>query len=235
MTDAVTGSASKFKESFKCLARFLDRWVPKIKDRCESDSQRRAAWYVWARWSLSFRTLDRICDANFLPDIYVIARSCFECEASLKAIMAEPELAQEYLEFSHKARAYYGCLLERLGDTDGLAKLEPDLKKVLGSEWRKKKSMQWARTSKVIETYCETETRKLYAFTSHFVHGSALVAQYLERTLPTDNRLDIAIAVTYGSYVLSTSDFLDFIWGQIVTPDSEGCKKEWEQVMASWV
>jgi hypothetical protein len=188
----------------------------KIQDRCLGDDQRKASFYVWCRYTISIRTFHQIYEPQYLPDIYVIARSCVEYDAFLKGIIADPGLAKDYLEFPRKAKAYYARLLERLGGySSELAKLEPDLEKNLGKDWRTKarEGVKWCNTSQLIEQYGERVERRLYAWWSHFAHGSAVSMDFLMCTTPSQYRLDTTVAAVYGSYVLSTEEFLSFAWG----------------------
>lgn len=231
---------TKFQQSYICLQKFLDNWTEKIQDRCLGDDQRKASFYIWARYTMSIRTFHRICEPRYIPDIYVIARSCLECDASLMGVMADAGLAKAYLEFPERARAYYGTVLENLGLSSELAKLEPDLKKSFGDNWRKKRRIHWAQKqggiSKLVEQYGGSELRCYYAQLSHFTHGSALALEVLQGTSPTRDQLDSAVLIVYGAYVPLTSDFLDFAWGLVVTADSESCKSEFvHSVMRTWI
>jgi hypothetical protein len=190
-----------------------------------------ASFYVWCRYIISIRTLHQICEPQYLPDIYVIARSCVEYNASLKGIIADPRLAKDYLEFPDRARAYYGKVFEKLGHSSQLAKLEPNMKKVFGNNWRKEARMKWCETSKLVEQYGGVDERYLYAWWSHFTHGSAVALEILMRTVPSQDRLDKVITAVYAAYLLSTDEFLSFAWGPVVTSDSDSCKREFQAVM----
>lgn len=225
----------KFNQSYAYLQKFLDNWTEKIQERCIGNEQRKASFYVWSRYTISIHTFHQICDPHYIPDIYVIARSCLEYEAALKGIIADPELAKSYLEFPNRAKAYYCKKLEELDYSDELAKLEPDLKKVFGDNWRRKASPKWSVISNLINDYLGPDERRLYAFWSHFTHGSAVALNWLQNTIPTQNQLETPVTFVYGAYCLSTSDFLDFVWGSIVTHDSDSCKNEFiYKVMAAW-
>lgn len=226
---------AKFQQSFTCLQKFLENWTEKIQERCIGDEHRKASFYVWARYTMSINTFHRIYDPHYIPDLYAIARSCLEYEASLKGIITEPELAKSYLEFPNRAKAYYGKILEELDYNDKLAKLEPDLKKIFGDNWRREARMQWSVISKLVKTYLGRDERRLYAYWSHFTHGSAVALNVLQQTIPTQKLLYDIVSAVYGAYILSTSDFLDFAWGSVVTTDSDNCKNEFiYKVMAAW-
>lgn len=237
--DSIT---AKFKQSYSNLITFINKWTGKIQDRCLIDEQRKASFYVWIRYTISIGTLHQICDPHYIPDIYIIGRSCLEYSASLRGVMADAGLAKAYLEFPDRARAYYGKVLENLGLSSELAKLEPVLQKALGDDWRKKKRMNWLQgqkdlnISKLVEQYGGTNERLLYAWWSHFTHGSAVSVEILQRTTPTQDQLDKIVETVYGAYGLSTSDFLDFAWGSVITDDSQNCKDEFTyNVMAAYI
>ncbi len=233
MADLLDKATEKFERSCAHLVKFLDDWIDKIAGRCAQDEQQRAAFFIWSRYTMSIRTLQRICDPHLMPDIYLIGRACIEFDASLKAVTDDPEQAHKYLQFEDAAAAYLGKLFKRHGYTDDLGAMESRLKEALGPDWEKSARAKWCNMREIIVRYAGPEERIGYAWWSHFAHGSVVAIESLRGIAPTQRRLDQAMAVIYNSYLMSTSDFLDFIWGHIVTADSDRCKKEFETVMAS--
>ena len=77
-------SISRFKKSYAVLQSFYERWLVRLGERCEGHDQRQAAYYVWARYSMSIRTLDAILDPHLIPDLSVICRGCLEFDVSLR-------------------------------------------------------------------------------------------------------------------------------------------------------
>lgn len=226
----------KFLRSYVELSTFLNKWTGQIQEQCVGDDQRKASFYVWFRYTISIRTLQRLCDPLYIPDILVIARACIEYSASLKGIISDPKLAADYLQFEHKAKAYYGKLLERLGDMTKIADLEQELKPIFGNNWREQADFKWANISALVELYGGPSERRAYALFSHFVHSSVIAPKVLERSIPTQRWLDLCIDTAYGSYCQSTFDFLNFAWGPVVTADSQNCKNEFTyKVMAAYV
>jgi hypothetical protein len=234
MTRRRIGRVTEFQESFKHLTKFWLDWAEEIDGQANQDNPRRASYYIWARWSLLIRTFYRICDPAYLPDIYLITRSSIECEAFFKAIKADPKLADKYLAFPEKAKAYYAWVCKRLGLKDSLAKLEPDLKRRFGDNWEAEKATQWCNTSDMIEKHCGPPSRLLYASYSHFVHGSAVVVNYLQGHSPSGAELAKVIDAVYTGYLLSTSDFLEMVWGPIVQEKSTRCQKVFSDILKSW-
>lgn len=235
MPDELHNQTKKFNQSFILLSKFLDEWVDRVKSQAIQDDIHRAAWFVWGRYTLSIRSIHKICRPYFLPDIWLIARSCLEHEATLRGIIDDPEIAKDYLNFLDKAKAYYAWLLKKLGLSDQLANLEPDLIKTFGKNWQNAKATTWSKASESVETYGGDASRCCYALWSHFTHCSVVASQMLEYTAPSKARLDNTIASVYGGYVLVTSDFLDFIWGPIVTTESDRCKNDFVNVMRKWI
>jgi len=109
--------------------------------------------------------------------------------------------------------------------------LEPDLIKTFGANWRNEKATTWSKTSELVERYGGDASRCCYALWSHFTHCSVVASNFLENTAPTLSSLDTTIAVVYAGYVLTTHDFLEFIWGPIVTTDSDKCKNDFLNIM----
>jgi hypothetical protein len=149
--------------------------------------------------------------------------------------MDDTKIAEDYLNFSDKAKAYYAWLIEKLGNSDQLAHLESDLEKTFGENWRNKKKTTWSNASGLVEKYGGRDSRCLYAIWSHFTHCSVVASQMLEHTAPSQNNLDTTIIAVYGGYVDVTNDFLDFIWGPIITTESDRCKNDFLNVARKWV
>jgi hypothetical protein len=235
MPDELHNRTAKFNQSFLKLSKFFDKWVDRIKSQAIQNDVRRATWLVSGRYFISIRTLHEICDPYFLPDIWLIARSCLEYEATLRGIMEDPKIAKDYLNFADKAKAYYVCLLEKLGHKEQVARLEPGLVKTFGKDWRKEKATTWSKTSELIEKYGGEANRRCYALWSHFSHCSVVASQMLEYTPPSQTRLDDTIMAVYGGYMDVTKDFIDFVWGPIITDESDRCKKDFLNVMRGYI
>ena len=92
-----------------------------------------------------------------------------------------------------------------------------------------------SKAQQLVEKYLGENSRCCYALWSHFTHCSVVASQMLENTAPSQTRLDNIIASVYGGYVLVTSDFLDFIWGPIITTESDRCKNDFLNVMSKWI
>jgi len=149
--------------------------------------------------------------------------------------MTDATLAQKFLAFVAEANAHYGFHLERLGYASDFRAVEPELIRLLGPDWREKKKCGWANMSALVEKYGGKGERLGYAWCSHFVHCSGVAGEFLDRTGPTDGLIDAAIVRIYGSYIESTSSFIEFTWGRIVTSDGELCKQDFEDVHRSWI
>lgn len=226
---------AKFKQSYYHLSAFLDKWVEKLQERCLPEEQNTACFYIWCRYTMSIHTLHQICDPHYMPDIYVIARSCLEYYASFMAVLKDSKLASAYIEYPDRARAHYCKVLERLGYGSALAKHEPHLKSVFGDDWRSEARISWypQGSSQLVETYGGLDERRLYASYSHFAHGSALALQTLQNTLPSQSTLDKVVVTVHYSYIEITRSLLELAWGKIVTQDSESCKSEFVEVAAA--
>jgi len=235
MTNGPQDTLGSFKNSYGVLVPFLNAWTDKIRERCKSDDQKRAGFYIWGRYSLSMPTLERIAEPRFAPDIYIIARSCLEYFACLRAVITTPALTRDFWAFMDKSKVYYACRLEELGCTEELAELEPGLEEAFGDEWRKKGASKWCVVSDMIKTHGGPDERLLYALLSNLTHCSVIAPSVLERSTPADVNLPQILSGVYGGYLIATKEFLDFIWGSVWTSDGEECRKHFVNVMESWV
>lgn len=111
---------ARFKQSYVVLQKFYEAWLVRIGERCQGHDQRQAAYYVWARYSMSIRTLDAILDPRLIPDLSVICRGCLEFDVTLEAVIKDANTARAYLEFDKHAKAHYLRLLSKQGDVERL-------------------------------------------------------------------------------------------------------------------
>jgi hypothetical protein len=230
------GLLDKFVRSWDQLNEFQRVWVEKLERQSKSDDQRRACFSVWARYSIALKTLRRICEPQYLPDCIVIARCCLEYEASLRAVLLEPEYVKKYLDFDKQAEAYHARLSERIGCSATRAKLEPDLLSEFGQDWRDEAKSNWCNISDLIKKLSGKEARRLYGLYSHFVHSSVIAVNLLDHRISHPEKwLSLCINGAYSAYLELTHRFLDVIWGAIVTGESESCKKNFEYVLEAYV
>ncbi len=91
----------KFFKSEQKLQGFFRQWSNPLDDRCKNnnDNKVKASYFVWARYSMSIGTLRHLCNPKFVPDLFVIARSCLEFGVSLEALVSDEQLAKDYLDF----------------------------------------------------------------------------------------------------------------------------------------
>ena len=161
MTDQMVGATDNFKKSFPLLVKFLDCWVGKIKSQCSSDAQRRAAWYVWGRYSLSIHTVHKICEPSYLPDLWLIGRSCLEHDAALQGIMASEKLANDFLGFESKAKAYLGKIYDSLSKGANVKAIESAMKAIAGEQWRDHAKFKWCNITTIVKEYGGPEKGKM--------------------------------------------------------------------------
>ena len=231
---------NRFKCSFGLLQQFLEAWLPKITERCKAADRRLAGYYVWARYSMSIRTLDALNDPRLIPDIAVICRGCLEFDVSLEAVITSEELAREYLEFDKHAKAKYLKLLGKHGEIDRMLEFRKHFDQQFGEEPDDFNLPSWCHRHRGVTGLLERFGRKyelrLYNMLSHFAHGSVSSLQALDQWSESpDISLGRIIDAVYSAYLSSSHEFLEFIWEPLVTPDGERCKHEFPQVMASSV
>lgn len=231
-------AVNQFKRSFGHLQQFLQAWLPKITERCKDADQRTAGYYVWARYSMSIRTLDALTDPQLIPDIAVICRGCLEFDVSLEAVLKSDELAHEYLEFDKHAKAKYLKLLGKHGEIDRLLEFRERFDKQFGEDPDAFKLPSWCHrhggATGLLEKFDRKYEMRLYNMLSHFAHGSVSSLQALDQWSENPAiSLGRIIDATYSAYLSSSYKFLEFIWGPLVTPDGERCKGEFLQVMAA--
>ena len=228
---------TKFRHSSDKLMEFLNRWAKPLDERCENNnasSQQKASYYIWARYSMSVKTLKHICKIEFFPDLCVIGRCCLEFSASLKAVLSDERAADDYLAFEKHAKAKCLRILTNSGDLEKADQAKKHLSELgVGNPDDYKWDKWCARLggiTNLIKKYKSDEAYQLYSFFSDFAHGSVIAIRILQNQPPSAKLLEKTIKTLYSDYILSTKSFLDEVWGQIVTTESDKCKKDFDGV-----
>lgn len=233
-------SIRHFKRSYGQLQTFFRNWLEPIDLRCREDNQRLAAFYVWARFSMSLRTVETLLDPCFIPNLAVICRGCLEFDASLKAVIRDPELAQDYLEFDKHAKARYLRILKEQGDLSGLLDRRGQFLAQFGADPAEYRWDSWCKKAGGINNLMRKlkldYERRLYTWYCHFAHGSVTALRMLDEQVSDAPRmLAMLVRSTYWAYLDSTDKFLDFIWRPIASPDGDRCKSSFVEVQASYL
>lgn len=233
----MTSMIQKFLNSYSKLEEFLSKWITDLDKKCNrnSDNQIKASYYIWARYSIAIRSFRRLCEPQFFPDLCVIARCCIEYDASLLAVLSDQGVATNYLEFEKHAKASH---LRKFGNTiDNNKKAlyenilaSQGVEDVENYKWDKWCAKQGGHTG-LIREYESEDAIKLYSLWSHLSHGSVVGIRILQNTPDIASELLAKLIVeTYSSYLCATKSFLDKLFGLIITPDSENCKEEFDEV-----
>lgn len=230
---SIMGDIEKISSFVKGLDTFLQKWSKPLDLGCKDhmDNRIKAAYYVWARYTMSVRTIAHLSKLQFLPDLFVIARCCFEYRAALHAVLEDPAVAGQYLDFERQALCSYKKHLENAGDTERAAQVEKTLKQ-MGVAGSSKNRSGWCKDgyTNLVRDHGNSHDLKCYKLLSDFVHGSIVAARFLQNeSLSTDSGMKVSLIVYHG-YVGSTNKFLERARGSIVTPDRRQCKGDFEVV-----
>jgi hypothetical protein len=233
-------SISRFKKSYAVLQTFYERWLVRLGERCQGHDQRQAAYCVWARYSMSMRTLDAILDPHLIPDLSVICRGCLEFDVSLEAIIKDDNVARDYLEFDKHAKARYLKILSKQGDIDRLLMRREQFDETFGEDPDDFRRNSWCAKHQGITGLIQKLDRpldlRLYNMLSHFAHGSIWAMQILDRsTSDPDKTLATMIENVYTSYLDSSRSFVRFAWEPLTTPKGEQCKSDFLEVETAHV
>jgi len=222
---------SEFDEQL-CL--FLKEWAQPLDKRCKgnTDPQVRAAYYVWARYTMSIRTVAHLYQPEFIPDLFVIARCCLEYYAALKAVLSKLAIAEQYLDFEKCALASYKRYLEGEGQTEKVTEVCGMLKEMGVEDCDKYKSRGWCKNgyAALIRDYGESGDSLLYRQLSDFVHGSIVSLRFLKRQSPSANQGLQVRKTTCLGHIVATKEFLDKVWG---ASEDTGCEAAFVQVAKS--
>jgi Family of unknown function (DUF5677) len=220
-----------FRQSYEETQQFLAKWFDRVGGQCKDDPQRKAALFVWARLSMSFRALEQLLNPNLLPDVYVICRACLEFDVALEAVMSDPAIASDYLEFDKHGLARYARLLDELGETDKFERLRKEFEEHFGEPIENYTWKSWCDRQGGIGGLMRRLDRKVdvftYALLCQYAHGSVLAMQALGGGI-TNPPMSLATAIRsiYGRYLTSTCNFVSFIWQPQMTSDGQECKSE---------
>lgn len=230
----------RFRQSYVVLQKFYEAWMDRIAERCQGHDQRQAAYYVWARYSMSMRTLDAIRDPHLIPDLSVVCRGCLEFDVALEAVINDGEAAREYLEFEKHAKARYLKILGKQGDIDRLLMRREQFDDTFGEDPEDFRRSSWCAKYQgitgLMQKLSRTNELRIYNMLSHFAHGSIWAMQMLERS-NADPEMTLATLVhsSYTSYLDSSRAFVWFLWEPLTTSEGEACKSDFVEVIAAHV
>lgn len=233
-------SISRFRQSYAVLQTFYERWLVLIGERCQGHDQRQAAYYVWARYSMSMRTLNAMLDPRLIPDLSVICRGCLEFDVSLEAIIKDENVARDYLEFDKHAKARYLKILSKQGDIDRLLMRREQFNETYGEDpddfGRNSWCAKYQGITGLIQKLERPADLRVYNMLSHFAHGSIWAMQILDGNITDpDKTLATMIESAYTSYLDSSHSFFWFVWEPLTTPEGEQCKNDFLEVVTAHV
>jgi len=229
-----------FKQSYAVLQKFYEHWLVRIEGRCRGHDQGQAAYYVWARYSMSMRTIDALLDPHLIPDLSVICRGCLEFDVALEAVIKDEGTARDYIEFGKHAKATYLKILKKQGDIDRLLMRREQFEETFGEDPEEFGRNSWCAKHQGITGLMQKLQRpndvRLYNILSHFAHGSVWAMQALEgSTLQPEKTLATMVEATYDRYLSSSRAFIWFIWQPLTTPEGEKCKTDFNEVHRRWL
>lgn len=221
----------RFKQSYPVLQNFYSAWWDRIAERCKGHDQRQAAYYVWARYSMSMCTLDAIRDPHLIPDLWVICRGCLEFDVGLEAVIKVGNAAHEYLEFEKHAKARYLRILREHGDIGRLLMRRAQFDEMFGEDPEDFRQLSWCAKFQgitgLMRKLQRTNDLRIYNMLSHFSHGSIWAMQILDgRITDPEKTLAEMVEATYNRYLSSSRSFIWFIWEPLTTPEGEKCKND---------
>lgn len=229
----------RFKRSHTVLQGFFEKWLSRIEERCSGQIQCKAAFYVWARYSMSMRTLNALLDPHFLPDLAVICRGCVEFDVSLEAVIKDEEMAREYLEFEKHAKARYLQILRKQGDIERLLLRKGQFEEKFNESPDNYKQTSWCAKKGGISGLMRSPEHKnklrIYNMLSHFAHGSVWAMQMLEGRVNPEQTLAMLVENMYTGYLDSSRAFVWFAWEPLTTPEGERCKNDFLRVMSAQI
>jgi hypothetical protein len=221
----------RFQQSYAVLQKIYDGWWLHVEERCKGHTQRQAAFYVWARYSMSMRTLGAICDPHLIPDLSVICRGCLEFDVALESVIRDENVAHDYLEFDKHARAHYLKILSKQGDLGRLLMRRAQFADTFGEEPEAFGANSWNTKYGGITGLMQKLKRMndlcLYNILSHFAHGSVWAMQALAGNIVAPEKtLATMIDSVYTTYLNSSRSFVWFIWEPLTTPQGDKCKND---------
>ncbi len=230
----------RFKRSYALLQRFFERWLKRVEERCKDPVQRKAGFYVWARYSMSMRTIAALLDPHLIPDLAVICRCCLEFDVTLEAVITDEEMAREYLNFDKHSKARYLQILSKQGDIERMLLRRGQFEKMFGESPEKFGRTSWCAKKGGMSGLMRSQGRKnqtrIYNMLSHFAHGSVWAMQMLDgRIKDPEESLGKLVESAYTAYLDSSRAFLWSAWEPLTTPEGEDCKNDFLGVMSAQI
>ena len=231
----IINRTERTRSSIVALERFLKKWSKPLDLLCEDhkDDAVTAGYYIWARYTMSVRTLAHLTSPQFLPDLLVIARCCFEYRAALQGLLKDHAIAGQYLGFEKHALCSYKKYLEDTDRTEQAAEVDKVLKKMGVSDCSKHKARGWWKGgyTKLVRDHGGPNDAKCYELLSDFVHGSIVALRFLQHESPATDSSTRMSSIVYHGYLSTSNEFLERAWGSITTEDSKQCREEFADVV----
>ncbi|MBI4713421.1 MAG: hypothetical protein HY762_09020 [Planctomycetes bacterium] len=120
----------------------VKKWFAKIYARCTSN-QKKAAFFIWVRYSTAVRSLHHIRNQKEIADCYTLARCCLELDVSLQAICQDSSLGDTYIEFEKHAKSRYLELLEKTGSNEAIKRATNYMQNKYGSDYKRYRWSSW--------------------------------------------------------------------------------------------
>jgi hypothetical protein len=231
-------SIYRFRQSYALLQNFYELWGQRINDRCQGHDQLQAAYYIWARYSMSICTLNALLDPHLIPDLSVICRGCLEFDVALEAVIKYANVASDYLQFEKHAMANYLKILRQQGDIEQLLMRQNQFDEAFGEDPEDFRQKSWCDKHGgivgLMRKLGRTIDVRLYNMLSHFAHGSVWAMQSLEKNIiDPQKHMEEMIGGVYSKYLGSSRRFVVFIWEPLITAEGEQCKNDFIEVEAS--
>ena len=231
---------SQFKKSYALLQEFYSTWMERIDERCREQLHRRAAYYAWARYSMSMHAIDALLDRHLIADLFVICRGCLEFDVTLEAVIQYKNVAHDYLEFDKHAKGRYLRIVRSQGDIGRSVVRRKQFAETFGedpddygrhSSWCSK----FQGITGLMRKLQRTSELRVYNILSHFAHGSISAMQMLDANPEGLQRiLKPIVETTYTNYLDSSRLFIGFIWEPLITPEGEKCKNQLNDVASAY-
>jgi len=180
---------------------------------------------------MSIRTLVHLCRPEFIQDMFVIARCCLEYKAALKAVLSEPAIAKQYLDFEKRALVSYKKYLESKDQTEKAAEVCEMLQKMEVEDPSASKSKGWCKGGygKLIKEYGESAESTMYELLCDFAHGSIVSLRFLQKQPPSASTGLKMYEIMCCGYVAQVKEFLEMA---CITSENQRCEKAFSQVAA---
>ncbi|MCE5323889.1 DUF5677 domain-containing protein [bacterium] len=237
MESGEQGNHDIFK-AYEKIEAFAKKWRKPMQDFCKDNDQRLAVWCLWSQYNRGLQSLKNVSAVGDAYACHIIDRCCLECQISILAIAKNPELGKCYLDYDRDACIRFFKAEGTLDDDELPVDPVQYMKEHFDCDLEGKTNTSWCNTRTLFEKSGKKNKYRVYLTDCQVSHGTVTGIRIMNAVdlLPVKEQREITITFFTGhivSYIATTRNVIDLLFGTLYTPEKERCKNDFAGVAIS--